>query len=253
MAAHPSPSSIRPLPKRYLTGIDLATTDLAFGFPVVRQETRRPIVGIVDDVKYASLIGDFEAAYYLVYGAGASRPNVGGRRHDAGRSDVADSGGPRPRSRSWIRCSPSTCSPWIRSSRPRVARQKLGMTLMLIFGGVALSLAAIGIYGVIAYASAERRGEVATRLALGATPANIFWLLVRHGRVMTAAGIVLGLGGAYAAGHLASTWLYAVQAWDPAILATALASVLVGHAGGHAACRPGAHRALDPAYALRSD
>ena len=133
-----------------------------------------------------------------------------------------------------------------------VARQKLGMTLMLIFGGVALALAAIGIYGVIAYASAERRGEVATRLALGATPANIFWLLVRHGRVMTAAGIILGLGGAYAAGNLASTWLYAVQAWDPAILGTALAAVLVVTL---VAMLLPAWRAsqVDPAYALRSD
>src|SRR5439155_13601598 len=52
-----------------------------------------------------------------------------------------------------------------------LTRQALGMTLMLIFGGTALALAAVGIYGVIAYASAQRVGEIATRLALGATPA----------------------------------------------------------------------------------
>ena len=52
--------------------------------------------------------------------------------------------------------------------------QRLGMTLMLLFGLMALALAAIGIYGVIAYASAERRGEVATRMALGASPSSVF-------------------------------------------------------------------------------
>ena len=58
------------------------------------------------------------------------------------------------------------------------------MTLMLLFGLMALALAAIGIYGVIAYASAERRGEVATRMALGASPSSVFWLLIaRDGRL----------------------------------------------------------------------
>jgi ABC-type antimicrobial peptide transport system permease subunit len=69
---------------------------------------------------------------------------------------------------------------------------------------------------------------------------------------MTAAGIVLGLGGAYMAGRLGSTWLYAVQAWDPAILGTALVAVLVVTL---AAMLIPAWRAsrLDPVYALRTD
>ena len=69
---------------------------------------------------------------------------------------------------------------------------------------------------------------------------------------MTAAGIVLGLVGAYAAGNLASTWLYAVQAWDPAILGTALVAVLVVTL---AAMLIPAWRAsqVDPGYALRGD
>ena len=219
--------------KKYLTGIDVATTDLAFGFPVVRQETRRPIVGIVDDVKYASLIGDFEAAYYLVW-----EQQPAARMSVAVATTLDDPTSLIPAVRAEVKkldpLLAVNVQPVDTLVEAAVARQKLGMTLMLIFGGVALALAAIGIYGVIAYASAERRAEVATRLALGATPANIFWLLVRHGRVMTAAGIVLGLGGAYAAGRLASTWLYAVQAWDPAILGTALVGRARGHAGGDA-------------------
>ena len=67
------------------------------------------------------------------------------------------------------------------SSPATLTRQQLGMTLMLIFGATALVLAAVGIYGVIAYASAQRLGEIATRLALGATPADVFWLMMRRG------------------------------------------------------------------------
>src|SRR5213075_311446 len=92
-----------------------------------------------------------------------------------------------------------------------LTRQKLGMTLMLLFGAIALVLAAIGIYGVIAYASAERHSEVATRMALGATPSNIFWLLARQGSVVAGVGVVLGVAAAYAVGPLASTWLYKVR------------------------------------------
>jgi ABC-type antimicrobial peptide transport system permease subunit len=107
-----------------------------------------------------------------------------------------------------------------------LSRQQLGRALMLAFGVMALALAAIGIYGVIAYASAERRGEVATRMALGATPGDVFWMLVGQGRTLAIAGAALGLVGAYLGGRWASAWLYAVTAADPAVLATALAAVL---------------------------
>jgi ABC-type antimicrobial peptide transport system permease subunit len=107
-----------------------------------------------------------------------------------------------------------------------LSRQKLGMALMLAFGVLALVLAAIGVYGVIAYASAERRGEVATRMALGATPGDVFWMLVGQGRALAVAGAVVGTVGAYLGGRWASAWLYEVTASDPAVLATALVAVL---------------------------
>ena len=115
---------------------------------------------------------------------------------------------------------------------------------------MAVLLATIGIYGMIAYASAERHSEVATRMALGATRANVFWLLSRQGLVVTAAGAAIGVGLAYGAGRLASSWLYAVRPFDPLILGSAL--VLVVGVTVIATLIPvGRAARVDPALALR--
>ena len=83
-----------------------------------------------------------------------------------------------------------------------ISRQQLGMTLMIIFGLVAVLLAAIGIYGVVAYGVSQRRDEMATRLALGATPTNVFWLVMKHGGVLAVTGIGVGLIAAYLSGQI---------------------------------------------------
>ena len=83
---------------------------------------------------------------------------------------------------------------------------------MLMFGATALVLAAVGIYGVIAYASAQRLGEIATRLALGATPTQVFWLMMRRGQWLAVVGVVIGLAAAYAGGRTVSSLVYGVHA-----------------------------------------
>jgi ABC-type antimicrobial peptide transport system permease subunit len=102
-----------------------------------------------------------------------------------------------------------------------LARQQLGMTLMLVFGATALALAAIGLYGVIAYASAQRRGEIATRIALGASRRQVFWIMMGGGKGLMAVGVVLGLFLAYAAGRIVSGSVFAMRAADPLVLLTA--------------------------------
>ena len=133
-----------------------------------------------------------------------------------------------------------------------MSRQKLGMDLMILFGAIALGLAAVGIYGVIAYASSQRTGEVATRLALGASPSSIFWLMVGEGCTLAAGGGVLGRAAASATGRLASSWLFEVRATDPLILVASLALVL---GGALVATVIPARRAarVDPVVALRLD
>src|SRR2546430_7451260 len=81
-------------------------------------------------------------------------------------------------------------------------RQELGMTLMLIFGGIAIVLAAVGIYGVVSYAGLLRRDEMATRLALGASPRSVFALVMRQGATLALVGAAIGMALSYGSGQI---------------------------------------------------
>jgi putative ABC transport system permease protein len=105
---------------------------------------------------------------------------------------------------------------------------------------------------VIAYASAQRLGEIATRLALGATPRQAFWLLMRRGQWLAAAGVLIGLAAAYTGGRAVAGLVYGIHASDPIVLATA---TLVVVAITWVATAIPARRAaqVDPILALRGD
>ena len=83
-----------------------------------------------------------------------------------------------------------------------LSRQRLGMLLMLLFGAAALMLAIVGVLGVIAYVTGQRLGEMALRLALGGTAANVFWLVMRHGAWLTVTGGAAGIMLAWATGRV---------------------------------------------------
>ena len=99
------------------------------------------------------------------------------------------------------------------------------MLLAALFGGIALFLAAIGIYGVLAYQVAQRRKEIGIRLALGSDGRRIFGLIVSEGLWLLGAGVAIGLAGAFAIRKAMETQLYGVQPMDPLVLA-AVAGVL---------------------------
>jgi putative ABC transport system permease protein len=133
-----------------------------------------------------------------------------------------------------------------------VARQRFGMLLLLAFGGLALLLAAVGVYGVMAYAVSQRTRELGIRLALGARPATVRALVLGQGMVLAGLGIGLGLMGALALGRLLVGLLYGVQPTDPRVLAAV--SVLLATAC-IVACLVPAVRAtrVNPVDALRSE
>lgn len=120
------------------------------------------------------------------------------------------------------------------------------------FAAVALGLAALGLYGLVSYSVMGRTREIATRLALGATPAAMRAGVLREGLTLTVAGLVVGLGAAVALGRVLQSLLYETTAYDPRVLG-ALALVML--AVGALACYLPARRAMhiDPVIALRAD
>lgn len=131
-----------------------------------------------------------------------------------------------------------------------VAEQRFNMTLMGIFASVALTLASVGIYGVMSYSVAQRTREIGIRSALGATRTDVLGLVLRHGLRLTIAGLATGIAAAFAATRLMSSLLYGVSATDPATFVV-VSAILAGVALG--ACFVPARRAtkVDPMIALR--
>ena len=95
-----------------------------------------------------------------------------------------------------------------------LARRRFATFLLGVFAVVALMLAAIGIYGVMAYSVNQRTHEIGIRMALGAQPANILRMVIRQSFALTAFGIVIGLAGAFAVTRVMSSLLYGVSATD---------------------------------------
>jgi predicted permease len=133
-----------------------------------------------------------------------------------------------------------------------LARRRFAVVLLALFAGLALALAAIGVYGVIAYLVSQGTREIGIRMALGATPRRILLLVLRHGAVTVAAGLLLGLAGAAGAVQFMRRLLFGVEPLDLATFgAVAFALGLIALA---ATAIP-ARRALriEPSVSLRAD
>ncbi len=131
-----------------------------------------------------------------------------------------------------------------------VSERKFQLSLVLVFAGIALVLACLGIFGVVSYTVAQRRGEMGIRLALGATAVNLRAMVVRQGLAPVVIGLACGIGGALALGRVMEGLLFGVKAYDPWTL-IGVSSLLIGVAA--AACYIPAMRAsrADPLSALR--
>jgi len=147
----------------------------------------------------------------------------------------------RPMS-SWVNDSTVNDSTW---------RQRLGMVLFAVFSGVALVLASIGVYGVMAYSVAQQTQEIGIRLALGATPALVMRLVLRRTLLLTVSGVAIGLAAALPLARLLGALLFQVRPSDPTVLGAAVALLI--STGALAGAIPALRAAnTDPLLAIRN-
>ena len=132
------------------------------------------------------------------------------------------------------------------------SQQRFNMFLLTIFGASALLMAAIGIYGLMAYSVQQRTQEMGIRMALGAQPSHIRNMVIRQGMVLSLIGVAIGLAGAFGMTRFLASFLFDVTTWDP--LAFVITPVLLATVALVAVWIP-AERAVqvDPMAALRVD
>jgi putative ABC transport system permease protein len=133
-----------------------------------------------------------------------------------------------------------------------IARERMAVLVLVVFAVVALILASVGLYGVVAHGVTERTHEIGVRIALGAEPRHVLGLVVRQGLSMAALGTAIGIAGAFALSRWIEGLLFGVTATDPttivAVVATLFTVALI-------ACYVPAWRAtrVDPTQALRTE
>jgi putative ABC transport system permease protein len=207
------------------------------------------IVGIVADVKHIGLDSQSRAELYVPYFKDAWPFMTIVVRSGSASAAVAGA----MRSAVWA-VDKDLPVPDIRTMEEQVsnsmARRRFNMVLLGIFGGVALVLAAVGIYGVMSYSVTQRTHEIGIRMALGAKHSDVLRLVVGQGMRLALIGVGIGLAAAFALTRVLASLLFAVGATDPAtfvILSVLLTGVALG------ACLVPARRAMkvDPMVALR--
>jgi putative ABC transport system permease protein len=138
---------------------------------------------------------------------------------------------------------------WVSNS---AAQPRINAVLVGVFAAVALLIAAIGVYGVLAYSVNQRTREIGLRMALGAQQSNVLRLIVSEGMIVGLAGIAAGLAGAYALSRALAALLFGVEARDPLTFAAVAATLM---AIAFTACLVPAWRGsrIDPIVALREE
>jgi putative ABC transport system permease protein len=233
--------------KRFFDGRDPLGAQIRFW------GTARTVVGIVGDEKFHGLV---EASPIAVYTPIAQTPSANG----AGVLLVRTSADPSSLAAAVIGAihdvdpglAVFAVEPLDMTKARSIAQRRFTMLLLGLFATVALLLAAVGIHGVLSYAVTQRRREIGIRMALGARASDVVALVLRHGLILTAVGLAIGLGGAVTLTRFLSTQLFGVTPTDPLTFGAVI--VLLGLVALAATAAP-ARRAVsvDPIVTLRNE
>jgi len=209
------------------------------------------VIGVVRDVPYSTLKRAPESTLYMTF---LQAPTGRGQMHL-----IVRTAGDRSAPVSQLRREVAATDPQLPAFVIRtlatemdaaLIRERLLALLSTVFGGLAVLLAAIGIYGVIAYSVGRRTQEIGVRMALGARPAEVRGLVMRETLRLAGLGVVIGIPCAIAATRLIAGFLYGASGADPLVLAGGSAFLLL--IGVIAAWAPAARAArIDPVTSLR--
>jgi putative ABC transport system permease protein len=173
----------------------------------------REIVGIVGNVKYLGLTVDTDPAYYMPFAQGYGPRMFLVVRSTGDAANLEDA----------LRREIQSIDPGVTLAQVSTMEQALKLSvsqprfdtmLLSLFAGIAVLLAAVGVYGLIAYSVAQRTHEFGVRIALGAARGDVVRMVVRQGATLAAIGIVLGVGGALALTRLLRMMLFGIGSTD---------------------------------------
>ncbi len=238
------------LARRYFPNQDPMGRQMRFGFPP-DGNVPREIIGVVGDLRDVALSRQPGPMMYVPF---AQAPLYGGEivvRSSSSASSVA--AGIRQTVRSIDKDLPVTdFESFPEAVGASVAQERFRTSLMTSFSGIALILAAVGIFGVISYSASQRTHEIGIRIALGAQQRNVLLLILGQGTKLALLGLGAGAAAALPLTHLLAGLLYGVSPTDPLTFG-AVGIVLLGVAV--TACYIPARRAMrvDPMVALRHE